>query len=202
MIGALAIKNRRKKLGVSEEPLGPPPRNIYFQRCHLLYVIAGCSFIVGLVLLIPGFFGDSPFFIYASSSLGLSIVCFLIACLMTPLSDDLESTATVNANTEGVTTATDTDLESGAAMVGVVSKAAQFNPNKNTSRTNSRIDLMAGSLSSDSPAKKTTSNTAVPLTVIEGSDDKTSWTTILSPNKRDISSSQHALYTRLNPIFF
>ena len=93
MIGALAIKNRRKKQGLPEGPTGPPPQSIYFQRCHLLYVIAVCGFIVGLVLLIPGCLGDKPFFIYAGSSLGISVVCFLLACLLTPLASDDEEEA-------------------------------------------------------------------------------------------------------------
>ena len=122
MIGALAIKNRRKKqLGLSDGPPGPPPKSIYFQRCHFLYVIAGCSFIIGLVLLIPGCFGDAPFLIYAGSSLGISVVCFLFACLLTPMSSDDEDDEGGNNNNKlpasssecPVTPTKDNHLESG-----------------------------------------------------------------------------------------
>jgi hypothetical protein len=180
MIGALAIKNRRKKLGVSEEPVGPPPRSIYFQRCHLLYVISGCSLIVGLVLLIPGFFGDSPFFIYAASSLGVALICFLLACIFTPFNGD-DDINPVNNNTDvsggGMTTATDDDVESAGnpvATTSLINKAALLNGNNNSSsasKSKSEIDLMAGTLNCNSPDKRrdpaTKTQNTLPLTVIE-----------------------------------
>lgn len=82
MIGALAIKNRRKKLNRNESQISHQvTQSVFTQKCNILFVAAGVFFIVGFIVLIPVCFGDTNFLIYSGSSFAVGIVIFIIACL-------------------------------------------------------------------------------------------------------------------------
>ena len=56
-------------------------------RCNLLFVASGVFFIVGTIVMVPGFFGDTNFFLYSCSSFGIAIVILTFACLCTSIID-------------------------------------------------------------------------------------------------------------------
>ena len=85
MIGALAIKNRRRKLQRNESQASQvATANVFTQRCNILFVASGVFLIVGLIVLIPVCFGDTNFLIYSGSSFLVGIIIFIIACLFNP----------------------------------------------------------------------------------------------------------------------
>src|SRR4051812_30965077 len=87
MIGALAIKNRRKKMastgGQNSVDVGPTTLayNPFKTRGNLLLVTSGVCLLIGLIILIPAFLGNSLFFIYSASFFGAGLVIFMLACL-------------------------------------------------------------------------------------------------------------------------
>jgi len=139
MIGALAIKNRRKKelqrLGSQGQEL-TPARNVFTERCHLLFVAGGVFFIVGLIIMIPAFFGDTNFFIYSGSSFGIGIVIFLLACLLSP-SEDREDDEEQRVGSRGTTT---------AVMTGQNGTDQLTTPTTNTMDTDLDVEFNSGTV--------------------------------------------------------
>lgn len=86
MIGALAIKNRRKKLagGQNLASQNSTEREVisFTSRCHFLYISSGVCLLIGVIVLIPGLFGNETFFIYSGSFAGAGLILFLLACLL------------------------------------------------------------------------------------------------------------------------
>ena len=99
MIGALAIKNRRRKLQRNEsQGSHVAAANVFTQRCNILFVASGVFIIVGLIVLIPVCFGDTNFLIYSGSSFAVGIIIFIIACLFNPSdSKDVEDNEQVRS---------------------------------------------------------------------------------------------------------
>lgn len=81
-----AIRMNRMKQGLSHDlPVGEPAPNVFTERCNLLFVASGVFFIVGTIVMIPGFFGDTNFFIYSASSYGIGLVILTFACFCTTI---------------------------------------------------------------------------------------------------------------------
>lgn len=84
---AHAVRMKRMKRGESYiAPLGSETGpSVLMERCNLLFVASGVFFIVGSIVMIPGFFGDTNFFIYSASSFGIGLVVLVFACLCNAL---------------------------------------------------------------------------------------------------------------------
>lgn len=84
MIGALAIKNRRRKLTNTENVYNPPQPSVLTERCNILFVASGVFIIVSIIVLLPVFFGDTNFLFYSGSFFAIGLVIFILACLCNP----------------------------------------------------------------------------------------------------------------------
>lgn len=85
MIGALAIKNRRKQLGLtgSVDQHGPPPiPSPLANRVHMCYFVAACCMVISVVIAIPAVVSDSSLFFYAGISGGVGLIFFLVTCFL------------------------------------------------------------------------------------------------------------------------
>lgn len=107
MIGYAVRRNRLMKQGDSNDlEDGSRSHNVLTANCNLLFVAAGVFFIVGAIVMIPGFFGDTNFFIYSLSSFGIGLVILTFACFCTTIIDKEEqsSTSTQHRSQQGQTT--------------------------------------------------------------------------------------------------
>lgn len=88
MIGALAIKNRRKQLGIitgANDGQGPPPvPSPLANRVHMCYFVAFCCIIICIVISIPAIVSDSSLFYYAGVAGGVGFTLFLVTCFLSP----------------------------------------------------------------------------------------------------------------------
>ena len=93
MIGALAIKNRRKKLGLNQEDeQGPAPvPSPLANRVHMCYFVAACCIVISIVISIPAIVSDSSLFYYVGLSGGIGIIFFLVTCFLSPPSESSRS---------------------------------------------------------------------------------------------------------------
>lgn len=85
MIGALAIKNRRKQLGLTGRgdeqgpPLVPSP---LANRVHMCYFVAACCIVISVVIAIPAVVSDSSLFFYAGIAGGVGLIFFIVTCFL------------------------------------------------------------------------------------------------------------------------
>lgn len=86
MIGALAIKRRRKKLGQVEAP----PPVIKSRHCGFIYMLGGVCFVTGVILLIPAIVShnNSTLFIISGSLLVAGVLILIIACCWSNMDGD------------------------------------------------------------------------------------------------------------------
>lgn len=85
MIGALAIKNRRKQLGLtgSGNERGPPPvPSPLANRVYMCYFVAACCIVISVVIAIPAVISDSSLFYYAGVAGGVGLIFFLVTCFL------------------------------------------------------------------------------------------------------------------------
>lgn len=91
MIGALAIKRRRKNRGNIPEP-EPAPKS---RHCACVYITGGASVITGIILLIPAIIESSAkLYIGSASLIGCGILLIGIACCLSgdPIEDGMSDT--------------------------------------------------------------------------------------------------------------
>ena len=84
MIGALAIKNRRKKQHqlTPQSSIQVEKLDGFRTKCHFLYISAGACALISIIILIPAFFGNTSYFIYSGSFFGGSLILFACACVL------------------------------------------------------------------------------------------------------------------------
>lgn len=90
MIGALAIKRRRKNQGNVPEA-EPVPKS---RHCACVYITGGASFITGIILLIPAIIESSnKLFIGSATLTGCGLLLVVIACCLSgdPVEDSTEN---------------------------------------------------------------------------------------------------------------
>ncbi|KAI1299231.1 hypothetical protein HDE_03839 [Halotydeus destructor] len=84
MIGALAIKSKRMKNRIYQrESLEiAEPEAGFKTRCNFLYMAAGSSILISLIILIPAILGKQVFYVYSGAFFGIAMVLFTVACLL------------------------------------------------------------------------------------------------------------------------
>ena len=90
MIGALAIKRRRKNQGSVPEA-EPVPKS---RHCACVYITGGASVITGIILLIPAIIESSnKLFIGSATLIGCGLLLIVIACCLSgdPVEDSTEN---------------------------------------------------------------------------------------------------------------
>lgn len=90
MIGALAIKRRRKNQGNVPEA-EPAPKS---RHCACVYITGGASFITGIILLIPAIIESSnKLFIGSATLTGCGLLFIVFACCLSgdPVEDSTEN---------------------------------------------------------------------------------------------------------------
>lgn len=84
MIGALAIK-RRRKAGQLEVTVIP----VKSRHCTCVYILGGVAFITGVILLIPAIIvnTNSTLFVLSGALLGGGLITVMVACCLSEWSD-------------------------------------------------------------------------------------------------------------------
>ncbi|KAI1299232.1 hypothetical protein HDE_03838 [Halotydeus destructor] len=78
MIGALAIKRRRKGQLAA---IVPGPKS---PHCGFVYILGGVAFVTGIILMLPAIFaGASTLWIVAGSLMGSGLLLVFVGCLLT-----------------------------------------------------------------------------------------------------------------------
>ena len=103
-----AVRMNRMYKGHSQDvtDAGDPVPNVLTERCNLLFVASGVFFIVGTIVMIPGFFGDTNFFIYSASSFGVGLVILTFACLCTTIIEKEDDTRAQHGSVTALPTIT------------------------------------------------------------------------------------------------
>lgn len=106
MIGALAIKRRRKNQGNIPEP-EPAPKS---RHCACVYITGGAAVITGIILLIPAIIESSTkLFIGSSTLLGCGLLLIAVACCLSGDPVDDGTSDTEQENGTGMRTVTEKD---------------------------------------------------------------------------------------------
>lgn len=149
MIGALAIKNRRKKqqLAAGKGDIALQPVEIqdnFRTKCHFLYISAGVCSLIAIIILIPAFFGNGMFYVYSASFFGAGLLLFVLACF---LHSDTRNTATnTSAPANGsklesnAQSTVEFDCNSGSPMVEVVVSPTNTTPSPRPSVNGATVE--------------------------------------------------------------
>lgn len=119
MIGALAIKRRRKLQGNIPEP-EPAPKS---RHCACVYITGGASVITGIILLIPAIIESSTkLYIGSASLISCGILLIGIACCLSgdPVDDGTSDTEQEHTNRTNIP-----DTESDDQVLKVITTTSE-----------------------------------------------------------------------------